>query len=40
MKGTLEAFPCEFGPSHFGLPSLKGSGRAKAKEPVVLGLVC
>ena len=35
MKGTLEAFPCEF-----GLPSLKGSGRAKAKEPVVLGLVC
>ena len=40
MKGTLEAFPYEFGPSHFGLPSLKGSGRAKAKEPVVLGLVC
>ena len=36
----LEAFPCEFGPSHFGLPSLKGSGRAKAKEPVVPGLVC
>ena len=36
----LEAFPCEFGLSHFGLPSLKGSGRAKAREPVVPGLVC
>ena len=36
----LEAFPSEFGLSHFGLPSLKGSGRAKAREPVVPGLVC
>ena len=36
----LEAFPCEFGLSHFGLPSLKGSGQAKAREPVVPGLVC
>ena len=36
----LEAFPCEFGLSHFGLPSLKGSGWAKAKEPIVPGLGC
>ena len=36
----FEAFPREFGSSYLGLPSLKGSGRAKEKEPVGLGLGC
>ena len=36
----LEAFPPEFGPSYFGLSSLKDSRRAKEKEHVGLGLVC
>ena len=37
----LAAFPCETGPSHFGLSFIKGSRWAKEKEPVVvLGLVC